>query len=87
LLPNLGLFFGLEEKMDTWKLAYIRMNQAEKVALESQHIQQALAARKQARFEYRRKSLSKIQAIKDFVLRYGEIFYCRTLGFIHSRPD
>ncbi len=71
--------------MDTWKLAYIRMEQAEKIALELQTIQQALAARKSARRESTQKLISKIQAIKGLILCSVESVYCRTLGFFYSR--
>ena len=73
--------------MDTWKLAYIRVKQAEKIALESQHIQQALMARKIVRHKNNHRFLAKIQAIKDLILRYGEILYCRTLGLIYSKTE
>jgi hypothetical protein len=73
--------------MNTWKLATIRMDQAEKTAIESQYIQQALAARKVAQRASKHEFLSKIRALKALALRFGESFYCRTLGFIYSKPD
>ena len=73
--------------MDTWKLATIRVDQAEKTAIESQYIQQALATRKVAHLARKHEFLSKIRALKALALQFGENFYCRTLGFIYSKPD
>jgi len=71
--------------MDTWKLATIRVKQADKIARESQVIQQALAARKNSRRESKQKFSLKIQAIKGLILCSVENLYCRTLGFFYSR--
>jgi hypothetical protein len=71
LESNLKLVFGMDIDMNTWKLAYQRGDQAEKAALQYQHIQQALAARKIARRESKRGFLSLILAIKDSILYFG----------------
>jgi len=71
--------------MNSWKLAAIRLQQADKIARESQVIRQALAARKNSRRESQQKFRLKIQAIKGLIWCSVENLYCRTLGFFYSR--
>ena len=73
--------------MSNWELARIRVNEAEKLSVELQRVHQALAARKSAVRHSKRALLSaKILRTKGFILRYAENAYCRTLGFLYSRP-
>ena len=73
--------------MDTWKLAYLRMEEAVKIANKERLIYQAIAANKHARGKQRLNILARVQALKGLILCYGESLYCRTLGLIFSRPD
>jgi hypothetical protein len=73
--------------MDTWKLAYIRMNEAARIAQEEWLIRQALEARKPAKSTNKQSLRFRFEAFKGMLLCYGERFYCRTLSFINSRSN
>ena len=73
--------------MNTWKLAHLRMQEAERIAQQERLINQAIAANKLARVKKGPNFLARIQALKGLLFCYGESLYCRTLSFIYSRSD
>ena len=71
--------------MNTWALAHLRVQEAERFAQEQRLINEALAAIKQSRGKNGHNFLSRIQTLKGLLLGYGESLYCRTLSLINSR--
>ena len=68
-------------------LAKIRINEALKMGLESQRVHREMSASRSVSRESKRAFLrTKILAVRCFILKYGEKFYCRTLEFVYSRP-
>jgi hypothetical protein len=73
--------------MDTWKLAYVRMKEAEKIAQDEWHIRQAIAASKPAKNKNKQNLRFRFEALKGSLLCYWEGLYCRTLSFIHPKSS
>jgi hypothetical protein len=73
--------------MNNFDLARIKTDEALKIGLESQRIHRELSASKSTHRESKQAFLhTQILAVKGYILQFGEKLYCRTLGFIYSRP-
>jgi len=73
--------------MDTWKLAYVRIKEAEKIAQDGRLIRQPIAASKPAKSKNNQTLRFRFEALKVSLLCYWEGLYCRTLSFIHSKSS